>query len=146
MKKIIAFSVSLLSILSVSMLQSCSSTDDSNNLPKSQNVGINEVNLDKKWLTTFYAFTPSVSQASKTAYQLSSVEVDLNNGNYTMYDRYSEKKDKGTYSLDKNILTLVSTEYQETLRLKIDKLTPNEIYLTAIGHKDLLSIELISIK
>jgi hypothetical protein len=146
MKKIIAFSVSLLSILSVSMLQSCSSTEDNNMIENSQNVTINHINLEKKWLTTFYDFTPTIKQATKTAYQVSSVEVNLKNGAYTIYDRYSLKEDKGTYTLDKDILTMKSSESGEVMMLKVGKLTQTEAELKVVNHADLVAIELISIK
>lgn len=146
MKKFFAFSVSLLSILTITMLQSCSSTDDNNMIENSQNVTINQINLEKKWLTTFYAFTPQVKQAAKTAYQVSSVEVNLKNGTYSIYDRYSLKEDKGTYTLDKDILTLKSSESSETMTLKVGKLTQTEVELSVISHEDLIAIELIAIK
>lgn len=146
MKRIIAFSVSLLSMLSVSMLQSCSSTEDNNTIENSQNVTINHINLEKKWLTTFYDFTPTIKQATKTAYQVSSVEVNLKNGAYTIYDRYSLKEDKGTYTLDKDILTMKSSESEEVMMLKVGKLTQTEAELKVVNHADLVAIELISIK
>jgi len=146
MKKIIAFSVSLLSMLSVSMLQSCSSTEDNNMIENSQNVTINHINLEKKWLTTFYDFTPTIKQATKTAYQVSSVEVNLKNGAYTIYDRYSLKEDKGTYTLDKDILTMKSSKSGEVMMLKVGKLTQTEAELKVVNHADLVAIELISIK
>ncbi|MCC9043373.1 hypothetical protein LNQ81_11905 [Myroides sp. M-43] len=146
MKKFIVFSVSLLSILTISMLQSCSTSEENNLLQESQSVTITQNNLDKKWLTTFYGFTNAISQASKTAYQVSSVEIHLNNGKYNIYDRYSEKKDKGTYLLDKNTLTLTSTETGETILFKIEKLTQTEVFISVINHKDLTAVELIAIR
>lgn len=146
MKKLIALSVSLLSLLTITMLQSCSSTEDNNLIENSQNVTINQINLEKKWLTTFYGFTSEIKQATKTAYQVSSVEVNLNNGNYTIYDRYSLKQDKGTYTLDKDILTLTSSESTEIMQLKVGKLTQTEVELSVLNHKDLNAIELIAIR
>ncbi|WP_121965013.1 hypothetical protein [Myroides sp. N17-2] len=146
MKKLIALSVSLLSILTITLLQSCSSTDDNNQLQEPQTVTITHSNIEKKWLTTFYEFTPNVSQATKTAYQVSSVEVSLDNGTYSIYDRYSEKTDKGSYSLDKNLLILTSSVSKETIQFKIEKLTHNEANLTALNHNDITTVEMISIK
>ncbi|MGL4583485.1 MAG: hypothetical protein ACRCVU_10945 [Flavobacterium sp.] len=146
MKKLIALSVSLLSILTITLLQSCSSTEDNNQLQEPQTVTITQSNIEKKWLTTFYEFTPNVSQATKTAYQVSSVEVNLNNGTYSIYDRYSEKTDKGSYNLDKNLLILTSSVSKETMQFKIEKLTHNEVNLTAINHNDITTVEMISIK
>lgn len=146
MKKLIALSVSLLSILTITLLQSCSSTDDNNQLQEPKTVTITHSNIEKKWLTTFYEFTPNVSQATKTAYQVSSVEVSLDNGTYSIYDRYSEKTDKGSYSLDKNLLILTSSVSKETIQFRIEKLTHNEVNLTAINHNDITTVEMISIK
>lgn len=146
MKKLIALSVFVLSILTITMLQSCSSTDDNNQLQEPQNVNITHGNIEKKWLTTFYSFTPNASQATKTAYQVSSVEVSLNNGTYSIYDRYSEKTDKGSYTLDKNTLTLTSNVSKKNIQFRIEKLTHNEVNLTAINHNDLTTVEMISIK
>lgn len=115
-------------------------------IENSQNVTINHINLEKKWLTTFYDFTPTIKQATKTAYQVSSVEVNLKNGAYTIYDRYSLKEDKGTYTLDKDILTMKSSESGEIMMLKVGKLTQTEAELSVVNHADLVAIELISIK
>ncbi|AJA69673.1 hypothetical protein MODO_1928 [Myroides odoratimimus] len=97
-------------------------------------------------MTTYYTFTADINKAVKTAYQVSSVEITLKNGEYTLFDRYSEKSDKGTYTLNGSSLALKSSVVNENINFKINKLTQNEIDLTVINHKHLTSVELIVIK
>ncbi|AJH14572.1 hypothetical protein [Myroides profundi] len=146
MKKFVAFSVALLSILTITILQGCSSSDDNNTLNEPQTLTATHNNIERKWLTTYYTFTPDINKAVKTAYQVSSVEITLKNGEYTLFDRYSEKSDKGTYTLNGSSLTLKSSIVDENINFKINKLTQNEIDLTVINHKHLTSVELIAIK
>ncbi|MEK6492508.1 hypothetical protein [Myroides odoratimimus] len=146
MKKFVAFSVALLSILTITILQGCSSSDDNNTLNEPQTLAVNHNNIERKWLTTYYTFAPDINKAIKTAYQVSSVEISLKNGQYTLFDRYSEKSDKGTYTLDGGLLTLKSSIVDEVINFKINKLTHTEIDLVVVDHKHLTSVELIVIK
>lgn len=146
MKRLLTLFVAVLAVSGLFFLQSCSVERDTTNFNDAITMELNDVNLEKKWLTTFYAFTPDCPSPIRTQLQLSSVQIDLKSAHYTLLDRYSLIEDEGTYAIDGDLITLTSTTTKEVLKLAIKSFTSEELIVEVINHPYLTEIELINIR
>ncbi len=146
MKRLLTLFVAVFAVSGLFFLQSCSVEKDTTNFNEATTMALNDVNLEKKWLTTFYAFTPDCPNAIRTKLQLSSVQIDLKTTHYSLLDRYSLIEDEGSYSIDGDLITLTSSTTDEKLKLSIKSFTSDELIVEVIDHPYLTEIELINIR
>ncbi|SDH45002.1 hypothetical protein [Myroides phaeus] len=145
MKRLLTLYVALIAVFGLLFLQSCSAESEITTFDQARTMEFNRVNLEKKWLTTFYAFTPDCPARIRTSLQLSSVEINLKDSHFSLLDRYSLIEDKGTYKFDGDEITLHSSS-DEVLKLLIKTFNSEELILEVLDHPYLKEIELINIK
>lgn len=138
LKKIRSLSLALLLITALS----CSS-DKQTNMQIDPPLEINAINIQKNWTVTYFEFTKECSKANRSKYQVSLIDINLDSSRYNAIDQYSLNKDSGSWSLNGDIVELISDSIATPLRFKIKQLLRNEMELEVLDHPDLLAVELV---
>ncbi|SEJ33320.1 hypothetical protein SAMN04488018_12531 [Myroides marinus] len=138
LKKIRSLSLALLLITTFS----CTS-DKETNMQIDTPLEINSINIQKKWRVTYFEFTKDCSKANRSKYQVSLIDINLDSSRYNAIDQYWLNKDSGSWSLNGDIVELISDSIATPLRFKIKRLLRNEMELEVLDHPDLLAVELV---
>lgn len=145
MKRLLPLFVAVIAVFGLLFLQSCSAESEITTFDEARTMEFNRVNLEKKWLTTFYAFTPDCPSNIRTSLQLSSIEIALKDSHFTLHDRYSLIDASGSYQFKGEEITLKSTG-EEDLKLVVKTFNSEELILEVLNHPYLTEIELINIR
>lgn len=145
MKKVLKWTLAVLMTASLgSLVSSCSSDENNNEMENKSMKVVKEDNLEKNWIVAHFDFNESCKGAKKLAYQVSSVHISLSGNAFNAVDQYSLKEDKGSWVLDNNVIVVSSEAFGPKLQFKIRELKHNSLIVDVIDHEDLSAIELVS--
>lgn len=139
LKKVRSLSLVLLFIA----MFSCTSDKQTNMQTDNTPLEINSINIKKQWIVSYFEFTKNCSKANRSKYQVSSIYINLSDSRFNAIDQYSLSEESGNWSLNGDIIELISDHKAEPLRFKIKRLLRNEMELKVLDHPDLLAIELV---
>lgn len=125
------------------VLKSCSTQENSKNNTMDEQKEINATTIEKKWIVTHFVFTKESTSVTRLKYQLSSIHLDLTEGRYTALDHYSLLEDEGNWKMEENVLVLFSDRGLNDLKIKINKLSENNMEAQILDHQVISRIELI---
>ena len=126
------------------LLGSCSNDDSNRNNITIEQKEVNTANISKKWIVTHFVFSKTCAAGERLQYQLSSIHLDLRNGRYSAIDKYSLKEDEGIWEMKDDIIELISNEGLTHLKIRVNKLSNNEMEAEVLEHEDIIGVELIS--
>lgn len=145
MKKVFKWTLAVMIAASLgSLVSSCSSDENNNEMENKSMKVVKEDNLEKNWIVAHFDFNESCKGAKKLAYQVSSVHISLSGNVFNAVDQYSLKEDKGSWVLDNNVIVVSSEAFGPKFQFKIRELKQNSLIVDVIGHEDLSAIELVS--
>jgi hypothetical protein len=128
------------------LLGSFNNDDSNRNNITTEQKEINTANVSKKWIVTHFVFSKTCAAGDRAQYQLSSIHLDLKSGRYSAIDKYSLKEDEGTWEMKDGIIDLISNEGLTHLKIRINKLSNNEMEAEVLENDDIIGVELISSK
>lgn len=124
-------------------LGNCSTDENSRNQITTTQQDINATSISKSWILTHFTFTTTCNPTHKVNYQLSSIHLDLNLGNYAAIDTYTLIERKGEWKLEEDILTLYSDKGLNKIEMRIIDLSENEMKVLVLNHPDLTGVDFI---
>ncbi|WP_353103074.1 hypothetical protein [Myroides odoratus] len=128
----------------ITLLTGCSTEDTSRNSITTEQKEINTINISKKWIVTHFVFSAACKPGDRLPYQLSSIHLNLKEGRYSAVDAYSLKEDTGIWEIKNGVVHLISDQGLVHLKIRINKLSNNEMEAEVLEHEDIIGVELIS--
>ncbi|MBB1138977.1 hypothetical protein [Myroides sp. WP-1] len=145
MKKVFKWMLAVIVSVSIgSLVVSCSNDEGGNEIEQKSIKSVKANNLEKDWIVAQFEFTEDCKGATKFAYQVSSVHISLKDKIFTAIDKYSLKEDRGTWTLNNEVVTVSSALFGQDFKFKVRELKGNSLILDVLGHDDLKVIELVT--
>lgn len=122
---------------------SCSTENESRNEITKKESSLDKVTLEKKWVVTHFNFKENANSSAKFKYQIANIHVELSKNGFNASDHYSMYTDKGSWTIDTNIVTMNSNKENSIYKFRIVELNENSLIVDVIDHKELEQIELV---